>query len=145
LHTEPVWVSGDAGQLERAVRNLIGNAVKFTSAGGRISCRLTGDGDSARLVVADTGIGIPAGDLPRLYTPFHRAANAVHQAVQGSGLGLAIVHAIVTEHGGAVAVESAPGRGSAFTLTLPAVQAAGQVTLNPAEARPEVAAISGPG
>jgi two-component system, OmpR family, phosphate regulon sensor histidine kinase PhoR len=140
LHTEPVWVSGDAGQLRRAVGELIGNAVKFTPAGGRISCRLTDAGDRARLVVADTGIGIPAADLPRLYTPFHRAANAMDQAVQGAGVGLAIAHTIVTEHGGAITAESVPGSGSTFTVTLPAVTLG---LVNPAEARPGAAARSG--
>ena len=107
LHTEPVWVSGDAGQLERAVRNLIDNAVKFTPAGGR-SAAGSPTRRPRRLAVTDTGIGIPAGDLPRLYTPFHRAANAVEQAVQGSGVGLAIVHTIVTEHGGAIVADPWP-------------------------------------
>jgi signal transduction histidine kinase len=149
LHTEPVWVSGDARQLQRAVRDLIDNAVKFTPAGGQISCRLTDAGDSARLVVTDTGIGIPADDLPRLYTPFHRAANAIEQAVQGSGVGLAIVYTIVTEHGGAITAESVPGSGSTFTVTLPAVTLGlvdpGLVDpADPAEARPGAAARSGP-
>ena len=115
------WVSGDAEQLERAVRNLLDNAVKFTPAGGSITCRVTGAGPSAGLEITDTGIGVPPADQPGLFTPFHRGANAMDQAVQGSGLGLAIVRNIVTEHGGAISVRSAPGSGSTFTVTLPAI------------------------
>ena len=126
LHVEagPAHVAGDAGHLGRAVRNLLDNAVKFTAAGGSVTCRLTADGDGARLTVTDTGIGIPADDLPGLFAPFHRGANAMDQAVQGSGLGLAIVRTIVAEHGGEVAARSALGRGSTFTVTLPAVSVA---------------------
>ncbi|MEV6488354.1 ATP-binding protein [Actinoplanes sp. NPDC051633] len=120
----PAWVNGDAEQLERAVRNLLDNAVKFTPAGGSITCRVTGGGPSAgpsaELEITDTGIGVPLADQPGLFTPFHRGANAMDQAVQGSGLGLAIVRNIVTEHGGAISVHSVPGSGSTFTMTLPA-------------------------
>ena len=113
-------VRGDAGQLQRALHNLVDNAIKFSGPGGRVTWRLAADGDAATVTVTDTGIGIPAGDMPGLFTPFHRAANAMHQAVQGSGLGLAIVHNIITEHGGTVAVQSHLGRGSTFTVRLPA-------------------------
>jgi len=119
--TEQVWVAGDARQLERALRNLLDNAMKFTGAGGTVDYRVHAKGDAAVLTVTDTGIGIPGADLPGLFTPFHRAANAMDRAVQGSGLGLAIVRTIVTEHGGSVAAESELGRGSTLTVTLPAV------------------------
>jgi signal transduction histidine kinase len=120
-------VNGDAGQLQRALRHLVQNAIKFTGPGGRIGCRLgAGDGTAGEAVVSvtDTGIGIPENDLPGLFTPFHRAANAMDRAVQGAGLGLAIVHNIVAEHGGAVAVRSRVDEGSTFTVTLPAVAVA---------------------
>jgi signal transduction histidine kinase/CHASE3 domain sensor protein len=121
---EHVWVSGDAAQLQRALRHLLENAIKFTSPGGRVGCRLGPDGGGGAVVtVIDTGIGIPDGDLPGLFTPFHRAANAMDRAVQGSGLGLAIVHNIVAEHGGTVAVRSRVDEGSTFTVTLPAIGA----------------------
>ncbi len=123
VDAEPVVVFGDAGQLERAVHNLLDNAVKFTGRGGSVNCRLTAAGGRAHLEVTDTGIGVPADDLPGLFVPFHRAANAMDQAVQGSGLGLAVVRTIVTEHGGEVTVRSALGRGSTFGITLPAVAA----------------------
>jgi two-component system phosphate regulon sensor histidine kinase PhoR len=117
---EQVFVDGDARQLERALRNLLDNAVKFTGPGGAVAYRLRAVGGAAVLTVTDTGIGIPEGDLAGLFTPFHRAVNAMDQAVQGSGLGLAIVRNIVAEHGGSVTAESRLGQGSTFTVTLPA-------------------------
>jgi signal transduction histidine kinase len=124
---DPVWVDGDSRQLERVLRNLLDNALKFSGPGGRVDCRLRDAGNTAVLTVTDTGIGIPEADLAGLFTPFHRAANAMHQAVQGSGLGLAIVRHIVTEHGGTVTAESRLGEGSTFTVTLPAAKATEQV------------------
>jgi two-component system phosphate regulon sensor histidine kinase PhoR len=120
---EQVWVDGDARQLERALRNLLDNAMKFTGPGGQVGYRLRVVGTAAVLTVTDTGIGIPEADLAALFTPFHRAANAMDQAVQGSGLGLAIVRDIVAQHGGSVTAESQLGQGSTFTITLPAVAA----------------------
>ncbi|MET0425628.1 MAG: ATP-binding protein [Actinoplanes sp.] len=121
LDAGPAWVRGVGPQLERALRNLLDNAIKFTPAGGSLEFRLAADESRVVVTVSDTGIGIPADDVPGLFTPFHRAANAMDQAVQGSGLGLAIVHTIVTEHGGTVAAHSELGRGSTFTMTLPAI------------------------
>jgi two-component system, OmpR family, phosphate regulon sensor histidine kinase PhoR len=121
LAAEPAWVRGDAVQLERAVRSLLDNAVKFTAPGGRLECRLDRIEDRAVITVSDSGIGIPADDVPGLFTPFHRAANAMDQAVQGNGLGLAIVRTIVSDHGGTVSARSELGRGSTFTMTLPLI------------------------
>jgi len=120
LDAEPAWVRGDAAHLQRALRNLMENAIKFTPAGGRVGWRIAAEKDNVVVTVTDTGIGIPADDVPGLFTPFHRAANAMHLAVQGNGLGLAIVRTIVTEHGGSVAARSELDRGSSFTVTLPA-------------------------
>jgi two-component system phosphate regulon sensor histidine kinase PhoR len=121
--TPEAWVRGDRTQLQRALRKLIENAIKFTPAGGSVECRMTADPRTVAVAVTDTGIGIPAEDVPGLFTPFHRAGNAMDQAVQGPGLGLAIVRDIVRDHGGTVAVQSVVGRGSTFTLTLPAAPA----------------------
>jgi signal transduction histidine kinase/CHASE3 domain sensor protein len=123
LDAAPAWVRGDGVQLGRALRKLVENAIKFTPAGGRYEVRLTADAQRATVTVTDTGMGIPADDLPGLFTPFHRAANAMEHAVQGPGLGLAIVRNIVTEHGGTVSAQSELGRGSTFTVTLPTVPA----------------------
>jgi signal transduction histidine kinase len=123
LAAEPAWVRGDGAQLEHAARKLLENAIKFTPSGGRVELRLSADGPHAVLTVSDTGMGIPPGDMPGLFTPFHRAANAMDEAVQGPGLGLAIVRTIVTEHGGTVSARSELGRGSTFTVTLPAIPA----------------------
>ncbi|MBG0564801.1 ATP-binding protein [Actinoplanes aureus] len=117
------WVRGDRTQLRRALRKLMENAIKFTPAGGSVSWQLTADDHTVALSVTDTGIGIPAEDVPGLFTPFHRAGNAMDQAVQGPGLGLAIVRDIVRDHGGSIAVQSVVGRGSTFTITLPAAPA----------------------
>jgi signal transduction histidine kinase len=123
LQAEPAWVRGDAAHLQRALRNLMENAIKFTPAGGRVGCTIAAFDEHVVVTVTDTGIGIPADDVPGLFTPFHRAANAMHLAVQGNGLGLAIVRTIVTEHGGSVTARSELGRGSSFTVTLPAALA----------------------
>jgi two-component system phosphate regulon sensor histidine kinase PhoR len=132
MNVTPVWVDGDARQLERALRNLVDNAIKFTEPGGLVACRIARDGDQVRIEVRDTGIGIPADDLAGLFTPFHRGSNAMDRAVQGPGLGLAIVQNIVSEHGGTVAVRSVVAEGSTVTVTLP--------VLTPAPA-PDVPAV----
>jgi two-component system phosphate regulon sensor histidine kinase PhoR len=120
-------VRGDRTQLQRALRKLLENAIKFTPAGGSVTWRCGGDERTVTIAVTDTGIGIPAEDVPGLFTPFHRAGNAMDQAVQGPGLGLAIVRDIVRDHGGSIAVQSVVGRGSTFTITLPAAPAPAQV------------------
>ncbi|GAA0565473.1 hypothetical protein GCM10010172_56260 [Paractinoplanes ferrugineus] len=114
-------VRGDSVQLERALRKLTDNAIKFTPPGGRVELCLSAEGPNAVISITDTGMGIPADDLPGVFTPFHRATNAMDEAVQGTGLGLAIVRNIIAEHGGTVSVRSALGQGSTFTIVLPAL------------------------
>ncbi|WIM99058.1 ATP-binding protein [Actinoplanes oblitus] len=121
FEAEPAWVRGDQTQLRRALRKLLENAIKFTPAGGSVTWHCDADERAVTVAVTDTGIGIPPEDVPGLFTPFHRAGNAMDQAVQGPGLGLAIVRDIVRDHGGSIAVQSVVGRGSTFTITLPAV------------------------
>jgi signal transduction histidine kinase len=112
----------DAARLERAVQNLVSNAIKFSPDGGEVAVCLTREerreGDEAVLTVRDQGLGIPADDLPRLFTRFHRGGNVVGK-VAGTGLGLASVRQVVEEHGGRVTVESTLGAGSTFRLHLP--------------------------
>jgi PAS domain S-box-containing protein len=122
LPDRPVVVRGDGAALERVAVNLIGNAVKFTPDGGRITVRVKVDGGEAVLEVADTGLGIPEEDQQHLFTRFFRASVATERAIQGSGLGLSIVHAIVTRHGGQVTVDSSPGVGTTVRVRLPVVR-----------------------
>jgi PAS domain S-box-containing protein len=117
--TEPVYVLGDRAQLERAIVNLLGNAVKFTDDDGAVYCRLQVEGGEAVLVVHDTGIGIPVEEQGSLFQRFYRSSTAQKLAIQGTGLGLSIVSAIVTAHGGAISVRSAEGQGATFTVRLP--------------------------
>lgn len=121
----PLMVLGDVHQLEQAYTNLASNAVKFTSEGGRttITAEHAGpDGEQAAGVVVqvrDTGIGIPASDIPRLFTRFFRATNATAAAVPGTGLGLSIVQGVAEQHGGDLSVHSVEGEGTTMTLRLP--------------------------
>jgi len=113
---EPVFV--DREMWEKIVLNLISNAFKFTLA-GEIRVSLRAGGDHARLQVRDTGSGIPAEEMPRLFERFHRVENARGRTHEGSGIGLALVQELVRLHGGEVAAESEPGRGSCFSVRLP--------------------------
>ena len=118
-------VKGDADQLERALSNLVSNAIRYTPEGGRIVVRsrvesAEHDGqDWVIIEVSDTGIGIPAHELPLIFDRFFRASN-VSPSVPGTGLGLSILKDIVEQHGGQIDVESQEGQGSTFRLRLPA-------------------------
>jgi PAS domain S-box-containing protein len=116
---DPVVILGDPQALERVVMNLLSNAIKFTPDNGRVTVAVAHTGDGASLVVSDSGMGISEDDQQHLFTRFFRSTAATAQAIQGTGLGLSIVHAIVTQHGGAVSIDSAPGRGTTCTVLLP--------------------------
>ena len=113
-------VLGDNNQIERAVTNLVGNAVKFTSSGGTVSVSSRMNGKDVSLSVKDTGPGIPAEEVPKLFSEFERLKGSLH--TDGTGLGLFIVKTIVEAQKGSVAVESQEGIGSSFTMHLPAYQ-----------------------
>lgn len=115
--TGPLLVSGDEGQVRTALSNLLDNAVKYTDKGGRIDVAVAKEKGMARLVVRDTGMGIPADKLPHVFDRFYRAEES--RTSPGVGLGLSIVRSIIQAHGGTVRVESRPGEGTTFTLTLP--------------------------
>jgi len=122
----PVYVSGDPIRLGQAVDNLVSNAVKFTPSGGRVAVTLgTGDGAEARALVSvsDTGVGIPADELDRLFSRFFRASTASANAIPGVGLGLSITRAIAVAHRGQIRVASTVGAGTTFTLDLPQLTA----------------------
>jgi signal transduction histidine kinase/HAMP domain-containing protein len=110
---------GDRDRIAQVLDNLISNALKFTHADGRVEVRLSAEGGSARIDVADTGVGVPAEEQARLFDRFFRASNATARAVPGVGLGLMIVRAIVAAHGGEIAVSSEIGAGTTFTVRLP--------------------------
>ncbi len=116
---EPVTIAMNAGKLERALHNLVANAVKYSPDGGRVTLGLAADADGARITVSDEGIGIPPDDIPLIFERFHRGANVVQRA-SGLGLGLTSVMRAVEAHGGRIEVESVEGRGSTFTIHLPA-------------------------
>ncbi|HEY7214708.1 MAG TPA: HAMP domain-containing sensor histidine kinase, partial [Thermoanaerobaculia bacterium] len=114
-------VLADAAAVRGAVQNLVENAVKHGGEGGWIGVRARRSGaEQVEITVADRGPGIAAEDLPHLFEPFFRGGRAAAGNVPGSGLGLSLVRHIAETHGGRVTVDSAPGRGSAFTLRLPA-------------------------
>ena len=110
----PVWVTGDSMRLKQVIVNLVDNAIKYTSEGGKIEVTLQAQDDQAALSVADTGIGIPAESLPFVFDRFYRADKARSRESGGTGLGLAIVKAICTAHNGVVSVESSESKGSTF-------------------------------
>jgi heavy metal sensor kinase len=112
-------VEGDCARIKQVVVNLLDNAIKYTPPGGAIHLNVRARGNKAILEVVDTGIGIPAGALPHIFERFFRVDKARSREIGGAGLGLAIVKSICTAHGGQVEVESAEGRGSRFTVTLP--------------------------
>jgi signal transduction histidine kinase len=109
-----VWV--DRERLQQVLENLIGNAITFTRAGGAITVGATPLGRELRCWIADTGAGIAAEEVPRVFDRFYQARRPGRH---GAGLGLAIAKGIVEAHGGRIWVESTPGRGSTFSFTLP--------------------------
>jgi heavy metal sensor kinase len=114
-----VSVEGDSARIKQVVVNLLDNAIKYTPAGGCIELSVQARGGKAVMEVADTGIGIPAGALPRVFERFYRGDQASWRDGGGAGLGLAIVKSICSAHGGQIGVQSVEGRGSHFKVELP--------------------------
>jgi PAS domain S-box-containing protein len=112
----PVGVVGDQAALERAAVNVIGNALKFTPPGGEVTVTLAVVEAAATLVVRDTGVGIPAADLPHVVDRFFRSSTSKRSETPGTGLGLSIAHTIVQQHNGTLTIESAPGLGTTVTM-----------------------------
>lgn len=117
---EAVPLVADPGELEIVLNNLLSNAVKYNREGGRVDVTLSKDAGGARLAVADTGIGMTAQEVGRLFGEFVRIRNDRTRDIPGSGLGLSIVKKVVELAGGEVSVESEPGKGTTFTVRLPA-------------------------
>jgi two-component system, OmpR family, phosphate regulon sensor histidine kinase PhoR len=116
---EGLLVVGDARRLLQVWSNLIGNAVKYTPAGGRITVSGQKQATSVEISVQDTGIGIRTKDLPYVFDKFYRVSSAETKSIKGTGLGLAIVKSIVEAHNGRITVSSTHGQGSTFTVQLP--------------------------
>ena len=115
----PAVVDGEPKRLEQIVVNLLSNALRYTDAGGAVRVAVRPEGGAALLEVADTGIGIAPEDVPRVFTRFWRGEKSRSRETGGAGIGLSIVRELVHAHGGEVTVESAPGEGSVFRITLP--------------------------
>lgn len=115
---DPVTIAVNASKLDRAIHNLVLNAIKYSPDGGTITLWLEADADEVRMGVADQGMGIPADDLPRIFERFHRGQN-VSGGTPGLGLGLVSVMRAVKAHGGRIEVESTEGAGTTFTIHLP--------------------------
>jgi signal transduction histidine kinase len=113
-------VLADADALGQAVHNLLDNAVKFSGDARIIEVLLGEGGGEVTIAVRDRGVGVPLDEQAKIFDRFHRVHTGLVHEVKGSGLGLSLVHHILTVHGGRVSVESEPGRGSTFTLHLPA-------------------------
>jgi signal transduction histidine kinase len=119
----PLFVEGDPIRLAQVFTNLIDNAAKFTPDGGRISVTATAKEGSVNVDVRDTGIGLPADELQRIFDPFTQLPDPHDPSQNGLGLGLSLVRALTELHGGTVHAASAgPGQGSCFTVRLPAAQ-----------------------
>jgi signal transduction histidine kinase/ActR/RegA family two-component response regulator len=120
--TCPAWVDGDAVRLDQIVTNIVGNAVKYTPAGGRIHVRVAAENGRARLVVDDTGVGVASDLLPRIFDPFVQAEQTIDRAQGGLGIGLTLVRRLVELHGGTVSASSrGPGKGMSIAVVLPAI------------------------
>lgn len=115
----PLMAELDRKLVQRAVGNLISNALAHTPPWGSIRLGAKAENGSVRIEVSDTGTGIPADDLPRVFDRFFRVDNSRTQASGGTGLGLAIVQSIMTLHGGKVEIESQLGLGTRVTLEMP--------------------------
>ena len=118
---DPVIVPVDASRIRQLILNLLTNAVKYTPAGGSVRLQLGPSNGRVTLTVADSGVGIAPGDLPHIFDRFWRADSARTRTGErsGTGLGLAICKWIAEAHGGSIDVQSRPGRGTTFTVTLP--------------------------
>ena len=119
---EEINVVGDILKLQQVIYNVIDNAIKYTPRGGEVETSLARSGRRAIIRISDTGIGIPAEDLPHIFDRFYRVDKARSRATGGTGLGLSIVKQIVQTHGGNISATSAEGKGTTFEIELPIQQ-----------------------
>ena len=116
-YEDGLLVTGDPHRLEQALQNLASNALRHTPPGGTVTLGATRDDGAVKLLVSDTGVGIPPEHLPHVFDRFYKADQS--RSKIGSGLGLSIVRAIVERHGGKVSVRSTPGVETVFEIALP--------------------------
>lgn len=126
--TEPIMMLGNLDQLTTCLVNLLENAVKYSESADTVSVRARVDGDEVRLAVQDTGRGIPARDLDRIFERFYRVDRSRDSSTGGTGIGLSIVRHVAMNHGGSVSVDSFEGEGTTFTVALPLVTPAAEVS-----------------
>jgi signal transduction histidine kinase len=119
--TQSITLMGDADQLKRLLTNLLQNAMRYTDAGGKVTVSVDTFGRYARLVIKDSGIGIPAESVPKIFDRFYRVDKSRSRAAGGVGLGLSIVRAIVETHKGKIDVASELNKGTTFTILLPKI------------------------
>jgi signal transduction histidine kinase len=120
LSDHPPIVQGDSNRLTQVFDNLVSNAIKFTNDGGTVTVSVADDNGDVRLVVADTGIGVPVEEQGQVFSRFFRASTATRLAIPGTGLGLSISRALIEQHGGTITLTSAEGEGTQVVVTLPA-------------------------
>jgi PAS domain S-box-containing protein len=135
LPPAPLSAKGDAGRIRQVLTNLIGNAIKFTHA-GEVAIRVSREGDSARVDVTDTGIGIAEESRERIFRMFSQADASTTRKFGGTGLGLAISKRLMEMMGGRLGFASAPGKGSTFFLTLPLAPANPHPAADPSARKP---------
>ncbi len=110
-------IRGDLQRLQRVVANLLDNALKYTPTGGHVTIKVVDKGQSVELSIEDTGPGMSADELPRIFQRFYRCDRS--RSENGNGLGLSLAQAFIRAHGGDISVNSAPGKGSTFTAVIP--------------------------
>ena len=119
--TEPLPVNADRRRIQQVLLNLLSNAVKFTDRGGEAGIAVTTRPGEVSMTIWDTGIGIPADHLPRIFAPFHQVDSSLAKSRAGSGLGLALAKRLTEMHRGSLTVTSTEARGTEFTLTMPLI------------------------
>ncbi|NCC78634.1 MAG: PAS domain-containing sensor histidine kinase, partial [Clostridia bacterium] len=116
---EPIFLYGDRDNYKQLILNLVDNAIKYTKESGKVNIRLNKEQNNLRLVIEDTGVGIPEKHISRIFERFYRVDKARDRAMGGTGLGLAIVKHIVLSMGGTIDVVSKIGEGTRFTILIP--------------------------
>ena len=129
VDAEPAWVDADVNRIEQVMNNLVSNALKFTPAGGSVRLQVRRAGTDAFIEVSDTGVGIPAALLPRVFDPFVQGERGIDRVSGGLGIGLTLVKRLVEMHGGTVEVQSRSGE-TRFVIRLPAREAPADAALD---------------